>query len=139
MTGLIAAISFSPWKSFTVTFRAMGNRSVAIMIIMSLLSLQKKPSSRQQISFQIFPTACKGFEAQRRQTLTLSSLALNILKCWKTNLHSHPMLEKPRQQDPSSNTVRCSLWDWEDLECVDTADAGAAWREEQMASTKNSL
>ena len=48
------------------------------------------------------------------------------------------MLEKQRQQDPSSNTVRNPQWDWEELECVDTTDAGAAWRDEQMTSTKNS-
>ena len=49
------------------------------------------------------------------------------------------MLENQRQQDTSSNTVRNSQRDWEELESVDTTDAGAAWREDQMTSTKNSL
>ena len=39
------------------------------------------------------------------------------------------MLEKQRQQDPGSNTVRNSHWDREELECVDTTDAAAAWRQ----------
>ena len=43
------------------------------------------------------------------------------------------MLEKQRQQDPSSNTVRNSQWDWEELECVDTTDAVAAWRQLKIA------
>ena len=42
------------------------------------------------------------------------------------------------QQEPSSNTVRSDS-ETEERDCVDTTDAGAAWRQEQMTSTKNSL
>ena len=84
---------------------------------------------------------CKGFEAQKRQTLNSiwSALALNILKYWRnkpaiTSNVRETEITGPQQQFRQKFTVKLS-----GLESVDTTDAGAAWREEQMTSTKKSL
>ena len=50
-----------------------------------------------------FPNISKLQRPWSTETPNLNSIhiALYILKYWKTNLQSHPMLEKQRQQDPA--------------------------------------
>ena len=136
ITGLIAAISFSPWKGY-VTFRAINNWCCHYDHYVNVCQKNTPHRGNSHVSKYFQLQRLWSTEKLNLNPIRISTLHFKILR--KTNLYSHPMLEKQRQQDPSSNTVRSSQWDWEDLEFVDTTDPGAAWREEQVTSTKSSL
>ena len=110
ITSLFTAVSFSPWKS-VVTFRTMDNWCYHCDHYVNVCKKKNniKNSSRQQTRFPANVSKLQRLwstETPNLNSIHISFLHFSILKK-KTNVHSHPMLEKQRQQEPGSN------WQWE--------------------------
>ena len=84
---------FEQRPNFASTFKLIGT----IWYPLLCQSGSQKKSSWWQTRFQT-ATALKH---RKSPNLNSIRIALYILKYWKTNLQSHPMLDKQRQQDPA--------------------------------------
>ena len=118
-------------KNF-ITFIAMGNVTIMSITIMSMFASDKR-KLLEALTNTFECQMCSGpngnsFEAQKRQTLTLSALALNILKYRK---NKPVFTSNVRETETAGLQQQCSEKFTVTLdECVEIKDAGTRDRDE---------